>query len=101
MTVTLRIVFIALLATAAPMAWCTGSAEAGAAKAATCLACHGMNGNSTNPDWPNLAGQNAAYISGQLQLFHSGKRTGMPGNPNAALMPPMAASLSDQDIEDV
>ena len=101
MTVTLRIVFTALLATAAPIAWCAGSADAGAAKAATCLACHGMNGNSTNPEWPNLAGQNAAYIVGQLHLFHDGKRTGMPGNVNAVMMPPMAATLSDQDIEDV
>lgn len=101
MTVTLRIVFTALIATAAPMAWCAGSADAGAAKAATCLACHGMNGNSTNPEWPNLAGQNAAYIVGQLHLFHDGKRTGMPGNVNAAMMPPMAVSLGDQDIEDV
>ena len=44
--------------------------------AGTCLACHGVNGNSTNPEWPTLAGQNAAYIERQLHLFHDGRRTG-------------------------
>ena len=39
-----------------------GNAEAAATKAAVCTACHGPNGNSANPEWPTLAGQNAAYI---------------------------------------
>ena len=34
-----------------------GTAEAGAAKSAVCAACHGANGNSVNPEWPNLAAQ--------------------------------------------
>src|SRR5687767_6317337 len=71
-----------------------GSAEAGATKAAVCLACHGMNGNSTNPEWPALAGQNAKYVKEQLQLFKKGERV----NP---LMSPMAATLTDQDIADL
>jgi cytochrome c553 len=71
-----------------------GSVENGAAKAAVCVACHGVNGNSTNPEWPNLAGQNAVYIAQQLHLFRSGVRQ----NP---LMSPMAAPLSDQDINDL
>lgn len=71
-----------------------GSPEAGAGKAAVCLACHGMNGNSTNPEWPVLAGQQAHYISRQLKAFREGKRT----DP---LMTPMAANLSDQDIADL
>ena len=37
-----------------PLAMADGSAEAGATKAATCIACHGPNGNSVNPQWPNL-----------------------------------------------
>ena len=53
----------------APAAWAAGSAEAGATKAATCLACHGPNGNSANPEWPSLAGQNAAYVLTQLHLL--------------------------------
>ena len=80
----------------APLAMAAGSATAGAAKAAACLACHGPNGNSSNPQWPNLAGQNAAYIEGQLKHFHDKTR-----NDASGVMPPMAAGLSDQDIEDL
>jgi len=43
------------------------SVEAGATKAATCQACHGANGNSTNPEWPSLAGLGADYIAEQVQ----------------------------------
>ena len=82
-------------------AWSKGSATDGAAKAATCLACHGPGGNSSNSEWPSLAGQNAAYVERQLHLLHDGRRVGKTGDAAASLMPPMAATLSDQDIEDV
>ena len=59
---------------AAAPAGTAGSAEAGAAKAAVCTACHGVNGNSVNPEWPSLAGQNAAYIREQLAMFKAKKR---------------------------
>jgi cytochrome c553 len=72
----------------------TGSAEEGSAKAAVCLACHGMNGNSTNPEWPSLAGQNAAYVAEQLRLFRAGVR-------NNPVMMPLAATLTDDDIADL
>jgi cytochrome c553 len=71
-----------------------GSAEAGAAKATTCLACHGPNGNSVNPEWPVLAGQNASYITEQLLLFKSGVRVN-------AMMMPMVSNLSEQDTLDI
>ena len=58
MTAKTRLLGIAFATLLAPTAWAAGSAEAGAAKAATCLACHGANGNSVNPEWPSLAGQN-------------------------------------------
>jgi cytochrome c553 len=48
--------------------------RSGATKAAVCTACHGVNGNSANPEWPNLAGQNAAYIREQLEMFKAKKR---------------------------
>jgi cbb3-type cytochrome c oxidase subunit III len=85
----------------APISWSHGSVEGGAALSGTCLACHGVNGNSTNPEWPNLAGQNAAYIEHQLHLFHDGRRTGKMGDASASMMPPMAISLTNQNIEDV
>src|SRR5262245_14318013 len=71
-----------------------GSAEAGAGKAGVCLACHGLNGNSTNGEWPTLAGQNASYVAEQLRLFRAGKR-------NNPVMMPLAMGLSDADISDL
>jgi len=72
----------------------TGKTASGETKAALCAACHGPQGNSANPEWPRLAGQSAVYIAGQLKLFRSGVRD----NP---VMKPLAAALSDQDINDL
>src|SRR3954471_4269602 len=72
----------------------TGSAEAGATKAAVCTACHGVNGNSVNPEWPNLAGQNAAYIREQLAMFKAKKR-------NNPIMQPIVDPLTEQDFADL
>jgi len=71
-----------------------GDAARGATKAVVCSACHGPNGNSTSPEWPRLAGQNAVYIVEQLRLFRSGVR-------NNPVMKPLASTLSDQDIDDI
>jgi cytochrome c553 len=70
------------------------SIEAGATKATTCQACHGANGNSTNPEWPSLAGIGAEYIAEQLKNFKDGKRA----NP---VMMPMASSLTADDMLDL
>jgi cytochrome c553 len=71
-----------------------GKVADGATKAAVCAACHGPNGNSVNPEWPRLAGQNAVYVAEQLRLFRSGVR-------NNPVMKPLAGGLSDQDIDDL
>jgi cytochrome c553 len=71
-----------------------GSVEAGATKAVVCQACHGANGNSTNPEWPSLAGVGADYIADQLKNFKEGKRA----NP---VMMPNAMSLSPDDMADL
>jgi cytochrome c553 len=71
-----------------------GKATDGQGKSAVCAACHGTNGNSTNPEWPRLAGQSAVYMAQQLQMFRAGSRA----NP---LMQPLVASMSDQDIADL
>ena len=60
-------------------------------KVAVCAACHGPGGNSTNPDYPILAGQSWRYIFIELQDFKAGRRT----DPQ---MSPMAASLSQDDM---
>ncbi len=71
-----------------------GSVEAGQQKSAVCMACHGPDGNSLNPEWPNLAGQHAGYTAAQLAAFKSGQRQ----NP---LMSPMAMGLTEQDMLDL
>jgi cytochrome c553 len=71
-----------------------GDAAAGATKAATCTACHGLNGNSVNPEWPSISGQNAAYSREQIAAIRAGKR------PNV-LMQPIVQALTDQDIADL
>lgn len=70
-------------------------AAAGKAKAMMCAACHGPAGISSNPMYPNLAGQKAGYIVKQLKDFKSGARN------NSPLMPPMAKPLSDADMENL
>lgn len=77
-----------------PNPYSSGSVQAGATKAAVCFSCHGPDGNSQNPAFPRLAGQNAVYIAQQLRLFKAGIRQ----NP---VMQPMAAGLSDQDIDNL
>lgn len=64
---------------------------AGEQKAETCSGCHGPKGKSSNPQWPNLAGQQSNYIINQLNAFKDGTR-------NNPVMQPMAANLSDEDI---
>jgi cytochrome c553 len=71
-----------------------GDAAAGKAKSATCAACHGPDGISTNDLWPNLAGQKEGYLIAQMKAFRDGQRS----NP---MMAPMMAPLSDTDIEDL
>ena len=62
-----------------------------AAKAQVCAECHGENGNSTDPQYPVLAGQNARYIYLQLKDFKEGRR-------HDPQMDPMAAPLSRDDM---
>ena len=71
-----------------------GSVEAGQQKSAVCVACHGPDGNSANPEWPSLAGQHAGFLIEQLKAFKEGERQN-------ALMSPMAIGLSEQDMQDL
>ena len=72
-----------------------GSASAGRSKAATvCIACHGVDGNSTNPLFPKLAGQHEKYLEKQLRAFKSGQRS----DPQ---MTPFVKPLTDADIRNL
>ncbi len=69
-------------------------AEAGKAKAGTCVACHNTDGNSPLEQFPKIAGQVPGYIADQLARFKSGERPG-------TVMMGMVAALSEQDMADV
>ena len=91
---TLATAIISSILLAASGSALAGDAAAGKAKAASCAGCHGANGISSNPMWPNLAGQQAGYLVKQMKAFRDGTRT----DP---MMSPMAKPLSDADIENI
>jgi len=89
----------AVLAVSLPLISCAEAAagadiEAGRQKAQVCVACHGPEGNSANPVMPTLAGQPAQFISLELFQFREGNRK----DPQ---MTPMAANLSNADMNDL
>lgn len=67
---------------------------AGQAKSAVCASCHGANGISLAPIYPNLAGQKEGYLASSLMAYKTQDRKG----GNAAIMWGMAAPLTDDDI---
>ncbi|MEC9481880.1 MAG: c-type cytochrome [Halomonas sp.] len=71
-----------------------GNPSAGREKAQVCAACHGQQGISSAPTFPNLAGQQASYLIKQITDIRDGER----------VVPQMAgivADLSDQAIADL
>ena len=93
MTLMFRAATAILLLISIP-AFGAGDPAAGQAKSAICAACHGMDGNSTVPTWPKLAGQHEQYLARQIRLIKSGDR----------MVPEMAGitpGLSEQDIDDL
>lgn len=83
-----------------------GDAAAGEAKAAVCVACHGVKGNSAVAIWPKLGGQGAVYTYNQLKAFKcpadpaqaAAQKCGPRVN---AIMAAQVAALSDQDMQDL
>ena len=71
-----------------------GDVDAGKSRSAACAGCHGAAGISSNPLWPNLAGQQQAYLVKQLKAFRDGARS----DP---MMSPMAMPLTDADIDNL
>ncbi len=87
------IILLALIASMPAVSY-AGDAAAGKAKAALCAACHGPEGVSGNDIWPNLAGQKPGYLIKQIKAFRDGSR-------KDPMMSPMAASLTDEDIDNL
>ncbi|WP_238583749.1 c-type cytochrome [Legionella jamestowniensis] len=65
------------------------------AKTAVCVACHGQQGVSLNPVWPNIAGQHASYILKQLQDYKKGTTR------NAPEMTGIVATLNESDMAEL
>jgi cytochrome c553 len=90
-----RIVLVAVLAALSlPALAASGDAEAGRKKSTACQACHGKNGISVSPEFPNLAGQQRDYLEHALKHYKEGKRK----NP---IMQGQVANLSQKDMLDL
>jgi cytochrome c553 len=80
-----------------PRAEAIGNAQRGKQLGYTCLGCHGIeNYKNVYPTYsvPKLVGQPADYLAGALKSYRSKERS-------HATMYAQAASLSDQDIDDI
>jgi cytochrome c553 len=73
-TFLVRIMMVMSLGVMAMASALAQDVERGRKKAETCIACHGANGNATQPAFPHLAGQTARYLYMQLRDFKEGKR---------------------------
>ena len=86
--------FLSLLGFSLITSLCTPAFAQVPAKAESCFACHGPNGNSAMQETPSLAAQNARYIYLQLRDFQEGRRS----NP---MMTPMAAGLTRDEMREL
>lgn len=91
-----------ILAIAATLALTTqvafaGDIEAGKAKAAICAACHGPDGIAIIDGYPNINGQNEAYLVSSLKAYKNKQRNG----GLAVVMQAQASMLNDTDIENL
>jgi cytochrome c553 len=90
----IRLLMALVLASTLGSALAEGDAERGKTLTATCVACHGDNGNSLAGSFPNIAGQSEKYLLKQLRDMKSGARA-------QNLMAGMVDGLSDQDLQDL
>lgn len=76
----------------------TGAARAQAPaappKAAVCVACHGPEGNSTQSQYPILAGQTSRYLYLQLRDFQEGRR-------QEPMMQPLVKDLTREELREL
>ncbi|WP_018863277.1 MULTISPECIES: c-type cytochrome [Thioalkalivibrio] len=72
-----------------------GDPQRGQEISQSCAACHQADGNSTNPEWPKLAGQHPKYTVKQLRDFKEGETR------SDSLMAGEVADLDEQDMRDL
>jgi cytochrome c553 len=96
-TITMTLCASVLMALAVPVQ-AAGDPKAGRTKTSMCAGCHGITGwRTAYPrvySVPKLGGQHADYIVAALKAYKNGERS----HPS---MVAIAASLSDQDMEDI
>jgi cytochrome c553 len=63
--------------------------------AGLCASCHGANGISDNPNFPNIAGQKQAYIAYAIHQYQTHQRLGA----QASIMAGVASGLTADDIK--
>ena len=89
-----RVILAALSALLIASSASAGDIAAGKKKSLACAGCHGADGISVVPTYPNLAGQKEQYLILTLKGFRDGSRKN-------AIMNPMAKPLTDEDIENL
>jgi cytochrome c553 len=93
----LEVLFISVALGTGCAAWTAGDAERGKELSYTCLGCHGIESyKNVYPTYsvPELVGQHPEYLVAALKEYRGGERS-------HGTMHQQAASLSDQDIEDI
>jgi cytochrome c553 len=88
----IRTLAIAALASGACAAWAGDAARVDEIVQGKCIVCHGVDGESSSPVFPRLAGQHARYIERQLADYHSGRR-------RSSTMQPMVEDLTPADFK--
>jgi len=90
----IQIVLFVIAGSAVQATYAAGDAEAGKARAITCLACHGETGNSLAGAFPNIAGQNEQYLLKQMIEIQNGTR-------EVPTMIGMLDAFSESDLADI
>lgn len=91
---TFPLMALAAMLAVSPLALGAGNIEAGRALAVSCAACHGADGNPTDPQYPRLSGQYRDYLQQSLLQYKNGQRKN-------AIMAGFVQPLSSQDIADL
>jgi len=89
-----KILLAAFAAAAIPALAGSGDADVGKKKSTPCAVCHGANGVSVGPEFPNLAGQYEDYLETALHHYKNGKRRNV-------IMQGQVANLSPKDMSDL
>jgi cytochrome c553 len=90
-----RLAVLAVLGLGGIMIGGMAQAATAPAKAAICASCHGKEGRSPYPTFPNIAGQNAGYIAYAIGQYQHHERLGT----QADTMSGIAAQLTPDDIK--